>query len=371
MKTLHRCIGVALLALGALAGTAHADRIKDLTTIAGVRENALIGYGLVVGLDGSGDQTTQTPFTIQSFNNMLSQFGINVPSGSSIQLKNTAAVVVTASLPAFVRPGQTIDVTVSSIGNAKSLRGGTLLLTPLKGVDGQLYALAQGNVVIGGAGASANGSKVQINQLGAGRIANGATVERTVPATVGEAGSIQLDTGTTDFGTVQNIVNAINKQFGADTAEAADGRTVNVRAPAPALAADRVGFVAKLQNIEVTPAQAAARVVVNARTGSVVMNQQVKLEPCAVAHGNLSVTISTEPVVSQPAPFSQGQTVAGARSNIEVKQQGGSLINVKGGTNLADVVKAINAIGANPQDLISILQAMKAANALRADLEII
>ncbi|MGF2509028.1 flagellar basal body P-ring protein FlgI, partial [Ralstonia pseudosolanacearum] len=232
MKTLHRCIGVALLALGALAGTAHADRIKDLTTIAGVRENALIGYGLVVGLDGSGDQTTQTPFTIQSFNNMLSQFGINVPSGSSIQLKNTAAVVVTASLPAFVRPGQTIDVTVSSIGNAKSLRGGTLLLTPLKGVDGQLYALAQGNVVIGGAGASANGSKVQINQLGAGRIANGATVERTVQATVGEAGSIQLDTGTTDFGTVQNIVNAINKQFGADTAEAADGRTVNVRAPA-------------------------------------------------------------------------------------------------------------------------------------------
>jgi flagellar P-ring protein precursor FlgI len=245
----------------------------------------------------------------------------------------------------------------------------TLLLTPLKGVDGQLYALAQGNVVIGGAGASANGSKVQINQLGAGRIANGATVERAVQATVGEAGSIQLDTGTTDFGTVQNIVTAINKQFGTDTAQAADGRTINVRAPA--LASDRVGFVAKLQNIDVTPALAAARVVVNARTGSVVMNQLVKLEPCAVAHGSLSVTISTDPVVSQPAPFSQGQTVAGARSNIEVKQQGGSLINVKGGTNLADVVKAINAIGANPQDLISILQAMKAANALRADLEII
>ncbi|MGL6155788.1 MAG: flagellar basal body P-ring protein FlgI, partial [Ralstonia mannitolilytica] len=205
--TLQRLFGAALIALASLAGTAHADRIKDLTTIAGVRENALIGYGLVVGLDGSGDQTTQTPFTIQSFNNMLTQFGINVPPGASIQLKNTAAVVVTATLPAFVRPGQTIDVTVSSIGNAKSLRGGTLLLTPLKGVDGQLYALAQGNVVIGGAGASANGSKVQINQLGAGRIANGATVERAVAATVGEAGSIQLDTGTTDFGTVQNIVN--------------------------------------------------------------------------------------------------------------------------------------------------------------------
>ncbi|NWK46690.1 flagellar basal body P-ring protein FlgI [Ralstonia pickettii] len=371
--TLHRIIGAALVALSAISAvvptTAHADRIKDLTTVAGVRDNALIGYGLVVGLDGSGDQTTQTPFTVQSFNNMLTQFGINVPAGASIQLKNTAAVVVTATLPAFVRPGQTIDVTVSSIGNAKSLRGGTLLLTPLKGVDGQLYALAQGNVVIGGAGASANGSKVQINQLGAGRIANGATVERAVQATVGEAGSIQLDTGTTDFGTVQNIVTAINKQFGTDTAQAADGRTINVRAPA--LASDRVGFLAKLQNIDVTPALAAARVVVNARTGSVVMNQLVKLEPCAVAHGSLSVTISTEPVVSQPAPFSQGQTVAGARSNIEVKQQGGSLINVKGGTNLADVVKAINAIGANPQDLISILQAMKAANALRADLEII
>jgi len=196
--TLHRTLGAVLLALSAIAGfaptLAHADRIKDLTSVAGVRENALIGYGLVVGLDGSGDQTTQTPFTIQSFNNMLTQFGINVPAGASIQLKNTAAVVVTAALPAFVRPGQTIDVTVSSIGNAKSLRGGTLLLTPLKGVDGQLYALAQGNVVIGGAGASANGSKVQINQLGAGRIANGATVERAVQATVGEAGSIQLDT---------------------------------------------------------------------------------------------------------------------------------------------------------------------------------
>lgn len=359
---------LAALAL-CLPGMAQAERLKDLVTVQGVRENALIGYGLVVGLDGSGDQTTQAPFTSQSFANMLKEFGVNLPPNASIQLKNTAAVVVTASLPPFVRPGQTIDVTVSSIGNARSLRGGTLLMTPLKGADGQIYSIAQGNVVVSGAGASAGGSKVQVNHLSVGRIANGATVERAVQAAVGQDGYVQLDAGTADFGTVDRIVTAINRRFGSGMAAAADARMIMVRAPATPN--ERVSFIAQLESIEVQPVAAAAKVVINARTGSVVMNQVVQVAACAVAHGNLSVVISSEPVVSQPAPFSQGQTVVAQRSQIELKQGGGSLMEVKPAANLSDVVKAINALGANPQDLIAILQAMKAANALRAELEII
>ena len=359
---------LAALAL-CLPGMAQAERLKDLVTVQGVRENALIGYGLVVGLDGSGDQTTQAPFTSQSFANMLKEFGVNLPPNASIQLKNTAAVVVTASLPPFVRPGQTIDVTVSSIGNARSLRGGTLLMTPLKGADGQIYSIAQGNVVVSGAGASAGGSKVQVNHLSVGRIANGATVERAVQAAVGQDGYVQLDAGTADFGTVDRIVAAINRRFGSGMAAAADARMIMVRAPATPN--ERVSFIAQLESIEVQPVAAAAKVVINARTGSVVMNQVVQVAACAVAHGNLSVVISSEPVVSQPAPFSQGQTVVAQRSQIELKQGGGSLMEIKPAANLSDVVKAINALGANPQDLIAILQAMKAANALRAELEII
>lgn len=371
MKGMTKRLLTLLLAAMALwlPGMAQAERLKDLVTVQGVRENALIGYGLVVGLDGSGDQTTQAPFTSQSFANMLKEFGVNLPPNASIQLKNTAAVVVTASLPPFVRPGQTIDVTVSSIGNARSLRGGTLLMTPLKGADGQIYSIAQGNVVVSGAGASAGGSKVQVNHLSVGRIANGATVERAVQAAVGQDGYVQLDAGTADFGTVDRIVAAINRRFGSGMAAAADARMIMVRAPATPN--ERVSFIAQLESIEVQPVAAAAKVVINARTGSVVMNQVVKVAACAVAHGNLSVVISSEPVVSQPAPFSQGQTVVGQRSQIELRQGGGSLMEVKSAANLSDVVKAINALGANPQDLIAILQAMKAANALRAELEII
>lgn len=370
MKGVTKCLLTMLAAMALwLPGIVQAERLKDLVTVQGVRENALIGYGLVVGLDGSGDQTTQAPFTSQSFANMLKEFGVNLPPNASIQLKNTAAVVVTASLPPFVRPGQTIDVTVSSIGNARSLRGGTLLMTPLKGADGQIYSIAQGNVVVSGAGASAGGSKVQVNHLSVGRIANGATVERAVQASVGQDGYVQLDAGTADFGTVDRIVAAINRRFGSGMAAAADARMIMVRAPATPN--ERVSFIAQLESIEVQPVAAAAKVVINARTGSVVMNQVVKVEACAVAHGNLSVVISSEPVVSQPAPFSQGQTVVGQRSQIELRQGGGSLMEVKPAANLSDVVKAINALGANPQDLIAILQAMKAANALRAELEII
>lgn len=362
-------IGFAVLFALCLPPPAKAERLKELASIQGVRDNALIGYGLMVGLDGTGDQTMQTPFTTQSLNNMLQQLGITIPQGVNMQLKNVAAVMVTATLPSFARPGQTIDVTVSSMGNAKSLRGGTLLMTPLKGVDGAVYAIAQGNMVVGGAGASANGSKVQINQLSSGRIPAGGTVERVVEAAVGGDGGLTLELMRSDFGTAQRAVEAIDRQFGSGTAEAVDARVIRVRVPASAQA--RVGFLARLEGLEVTPTQAVARVVINARTGSVVMNQAVRVNDCAIAHGSLSVVINTEPVVSQPGPFSNGRTVTSQTSEISINQPGGALQMVRGGASLADVIKGLNSLGANPMDLVSILQAMKTAGALRAELEII
>jgi flagellar P-ring protein precursor FlgI len=347
----------------------HAERIKDLANIQGVRENQLIGYGLIVGLDGTGDQTMQTPFTTQSLNSMLSQLGVTVPAGAAMQLKNVAAVIVTASLPAFARPGQTIDITVSSLGNAKSLRGGTLLMTPLKGADGQVYAVAQGNMVIGGAGASANGSSVKINQLSAGRIPSGATIERVFESPLGADGSFMVELNISDFGTAQMAVDAINASFGADTAEAIDARVIKVKAPARPQ--ERVSFLARVQNLEVKPEQAVAKIVINARTGSVVMNQNVKINDCAISHGSLSVVISTEPVISQPNSLSGGTTTVAQRSQIDISQAGSTLQLVRSGASLSEVIKGLNSLGANPQDLVSILQAMKAAGALRAELEII
>lgn len=349
---------------------AHAERIKDLATIQGVRSNQLIGYGLIVGLDGTGDQTTQAPFTSQSVGTMLQQLGVTLPPNVNPQLKNAAAVMLTAQLPAYAQPGQTIDVTVSSIGNAKSLRGGTLLLTPLKGADGQIYAMAQGNVVVGGAGASAGGSKVQINHLSAGRVPAGATVERAVANDVLQGESLQLELKVTDFSAATQVAEAINRRAGnsGPIAQAIDGRVIQVRLPE---AARRVAFVAELENIQVTQVMPPARVIVNARTGSVVMNQSVTLEPSAVAHGNLSVAVSSTPVVSQPAPFSQGTTVVGEKADITIKQDSGALKVLDGAARLADVVKALNSLGATAQDLIAILQALKAAGSLKAELEII
>jgi flagellar P-ring protein precursor FlgI len=360
---------LCLLLAAFIALPSQAERLKDLASIQGVRDNPLIGYGLMVGLDGSGDQTMQTPFTTQSLNNMLGQLGVTVPPGTNMQLKNVAAVMVRATLPPFMRPGQTIDVTVSSLGNAKSLRGGTLLMTPLKGADGQVYALAQGNMVVGGAGASANGSKVQINQLSSGRIPAGAIVERAVASPLGGDGTLMLELNTSDFGTAQKAVDAINRSFGPGTATALDARVIQVNAPARP--EERVGFLARIESIDVAPAQAIAKVVINARTGSVVMNQAVKINDCAVAHGNLSVVINTEPVISQPNPLAGGETVVAQRSQIEISQGGGALQVVRGGASLSDVIKGLNTLGANPQDLVSILQAMKAVGCLRAELEII
>ena len=353
------------------AGPARAARIKDLASIQGVRPNQLIGYGLVVGLDGSGDQTTQTPFTTQSLQAMLTQLGITLPAGTTLQLKNVAAVMVTATLPAFAQPGQQVDVTVSSLGNAKSLRGGTLLMTPLKGADAQIYAVAQGNVLVGGAGASQGGSKVQINHLSAGRVPAGATVERAVSTPFLISDRVRLELNQTDFSTAALMAETINKHLGvgSDAAQAVDGRVIEVKAPPGAN--DRVRFVAELENIDVAEVSPPARVIINARTGSIVMNRTVTLEPAAVAHGNLSVTISSQPVISQPGPLSSGQTVVAEKTDIQIKQDGGALMNMKGGADLAEVVRALNALGANPGDLLAIMQALKAAGALRADLEVI
>jgi flagellar P-ring protein precursor FlgI len=334
-----------------------------------VRSNALTGYGLVVGLDGTGDQTTQTPFTTQSLQAMLQQMGVTLPAGASLQLRNVAAVMVTAQLPAFAQPGQTIDVSVSSLGNAKSLRGGTLIATPLKGADGRIYAMAQGNLIVGGAGASAGGSKVQINHLSAGRIPEGATVEASVPTPLLEGSSIQLGLNAADFNTARRVVQAINAAKGAGVASARDGRTVIVSVPADP--GERIGFLADIENLSVEMAKPAARIVLNARTGSVVMNDAVTLGPCAVAHGNLTVTISTTPQVSQPNPLSGGQTVQADRSDIAINQQGGALVQMPAGAKLADVVKALNQMGATPMDLLAILQAMKSAGALNAEIEVI
>ncbi len=349
---------------------ANAARIKEVASVQGVRSNQLVGYGLVVGLDGTGDQTTSAPFTAQSINALLAQMGVTVPPGTNMQLKNVAAVMVTAQLPAFAQPGQSIDVNVSSIANAKSLRGGTLIATPLKGADGQVYAIGQGNLIVGGAGASAGGSKVQINHLSAGRVPQGATVERSVPTPLNQGDTLQLDLNASDFNTAREVARAINDRMGPNSASAIDGRTVRVRMPASPDA--RVAFMADIENLTLKEAAPAAKVVINARTGSVVMNGAVTLASCAVAHGSLSVTINSTPVISQPSPLSRGgQTVVAEKAEISINSQAGSLIQMPAGTQLSDVVKALNSLGATPQDLLAILQAMKSAGALAAEIEVI
>ena len=369
---LRAVIGLAFVFASAALwwpGQAEAARLKEIAAVQGVRSNQLVGYGLVVGLDGTGDQTTQTPFTTQSLNAMLQQLGVTVPAGTPMQLRNVAAVLVTASLPPFAQPGQAIDVNVSSLGNAKSLRGGTLIATPLKGADGQIYGLAQGNLIVGGAGAAAGGSKVQVNSLNAGRIPSGATVERGVATPLAQGDTLQLDLNAADYSTAREVARSINRKMGPDLATAVDGRTVRVRMPADPNA--RVAFLADIENLDIAQAAPAARVVVNARTGSVVVNQAVTLGACAVAHGALSVTISSTPVISQPGPFSDGRTVQAERADIAINQQPGSLIQLPAGTQLTDVVKALNSLGATPQELLAILQAIKAAGALNAELEVI
>jgi flagellar P-ring protein precursor FlgI len=369
--TTRFCLAVMLLAIGLVAGQAQASRIKEVAGIEGVRSNQLTGFGLIVGLDGTGDQTTQVPYTSQGLSNYLQQLGITLPAATlaRLQLKNVAAVIVTAQLPAFARPGQTVDVTVSSLGNARSLRGGTLIATPLKGADGEIYALAQGNLLIAGAGASAGGSRVQVNHLSAGRIPGGAQIERAVATPLLQGNSIRLGLEASDFQTARKVAEAINRRFGNGVAQALDGRTVDVQVPTDPNA--RISFIAEMEELPLTTSVPAAKVIINSRTGSIVLNQAVTLGPCAIAHGNLTVSISSTPVISQPGPLSSGQTVVTERANIEIRQEPGILIQVPAAPLLADVVRALNALGATPQDLLAILQAIKAAGALNAELEII
>ncbi|MBP6304523.1 MAG: flagellar basal body P-ring protein FlgI [Giesbergeria sp.] len=362
---------VALFAALCTALPAQAVRIKEVASVQGVRSNQLTGYGLVVGLDGTGDQTTQMPFTTQAMSNYLQQMGISLSdaNASRLQLKNVATVIITAQLPAFAQPGQFIDVSVSSMGNAKSLKGGTLIATPLRGADGEIYALAQGNLVVGGAGAGAGGSKVQINHLSAGRIPQGAQVERAVPTPLHEGSTITLGLNASDFQTARRVAQAINARLGPNQALALDGRTVQVQAPSSPGA--RVNFIAELEELSIETTAPAAKVVINARTGSVVLNQAVTLGACAIAHGNLAITISSTPVISQPNPLSRGETVVREKADIQITQEPGNLIQVPSSPQLTDVVRALNALGVTPQDLLAILQAIKAAGALNAELEVI
>jgi flagellar P-ring protein precursor FlgI len=360
-----------LIASLCMVSAAHASRIKEVAAIEGVRSNQLTGFGLVVGLDGTGDQTTQMPYTSQGITNYLKQLGITLPAASvaSLQLKNVAAVLVTTQLPAFARPGQALDVNVSSMGNSKSLKGGMLIATPLKGADGEVYALAQGNLIVAGAGAAAGGSKVQINHLSAGRIPNGAQVERVVPTPLLEGDSINLGLEASDFQTARRVAQAINKRFGNGSAKALDGRTVKVNAPTESDA--RVSFIAEMEELQLESSTPSAKVVINSRTGSIVLNGAVTLGSCAIAHGNLSVNITTTPMISQPNALSNGQTVVAEKSNIQIRQEPGMLIQLPPSNQLSEVVRALNALGATPQDLLAILQAIKAAGALNAELEVI
>lgn len=347
-----------------------AERIKDIASLAGVRSNQLVGYGLVVGLDGTGDQTSQTPFTTQSLMSMLAQFGITLPPGTNPQLKNVAAVSVNAELPAFAKPGQTVDVTVSSIGNAKSLRGGALIMTPLKGADGRIYAIAQGNLIVGGLGVSgSDGSKITVNIPSVGRIPNGASVERPAPTQFGDDTSVVLNLHRPDFTTARRVTEAINMTLGMEAARPIDGASIAVAAPQDH--AQRVSFVSLLENLTLEPGEAAAKVIVNSRTGTVVIGNHVRVSPAAVTHGSMTVTITERPVISQPGPLSTGQTVVAPAADIAIKEAGGHMFLFEPGVSLDEIVKAVNQVGAAPGDLVAILQALKEAGSLRAELVVI
>lgn len=367
---LSRIATLLLLATGLLTGSVQAERIKDLADIQGVRSNQLLGYGLVVGLNGSGDKVGSSPFTEQSLRSMLTQLGIVVPPGTNINPKNVAAVTVHAELPPFIKPGQRVDITVDSIGDAKSLRGGSLLMTPLKGIDGKVYAIAQGNLVVGGLSAEGiDGSKVSVNIPSSGRIPNGATVERSVPTTFASSPRLTLSLKDGDFTTVSRVVKAINQAVGPDTAHALDMASVQINAPADI--GQRVTFMSMIENLQVAPAETVARVIINSRTGTVVINQAVRVAPAAVAHGSMTVTISENAQVSQPNPLGGGQTVVTPQSQVDVAENGSRMFKFAPGVSLDELVRAVNNVGAGPSDLVAILEALKQAGALKADLVVI
>ena len=358
------------LIAGILAQYVAAERIKDIATIAGVRSNQLVGYGLVVGLDGTGDQTNQTPFTTQSFISMMEQFGVTVPPGARMQLKNVAAVTVHAELPPFAKPGQNLDVTVSSIGNAKSLRGGTLLMTPLKAINGEIFAIAQGSLVVGGFGSEgSDGSSITVNIPSVGRIPNGASVERGIDYQFNNGKPLIFNLNAADFTTAKRMADSINRTLGPDVARPLDA--VSVMVDAPVNQAQRVGFLALLENIEVVPGDAPARIVINSRTGTIVVGQHVKVAPVAVSHGSLTVTVAEDFDVSQPNAFSDGETVAIPRSTVTANEEENPMFEITGVSTLEDIVRAVNTVGASPSDLMAIIEALKQSGALRAEVVVL
>lgn len=346
---------------------AFAERIKDIASVAGVRDNQLVGYGLVVGLEGTGDKA---PFTNQTFRNMMNAFGIAIPPGTNPQLKNVAAVSVTADLPAFSKPGQRMDVTVSSLGNAKSLRGGTLLFTPLKAADDKVYAIAQGNLVVGGFGAEgADGSKISVNVPSVGRIPNGATVERSVPTSFHQGDHLVLNLNRPDFTTSKRLAERINQLLGPNSAYAMDATSVRLSAPRDPN--QRVSFLSVIENLDVIPGEASAKVIINSRTGTIVIGQHVKVDPVAVTHGSLTVTITEDPQVTQPNALAGGETAVTPRTNINAEEELNPMFKLGPAVTLDEIVRAVNQVGAAPGDLMAILEALKQAGALKAELIVI
>ncbi len=368
MRSLFKKVSSILIIIAIIHSTAKGVRLKDIVDVEGVRGNYLIGYGLVVGLKQTGDGD-QTKFTVQSVVNMLQRFGITVPK-DQVKLKNVAAVLVTAYLPAYVKPGQRIDVTVSTLGDAKSLQGGTLLMTPLKGPDGKVYAIAQGPVSIGGFAAGGAGGGVQVNHPTVGRVPEGAIVEREVPMEdLNHLQKLTLSLRDGDFTTVSEVANLINLYLKGHYAVPRDLRTVEVKVP-KSYQGKVVDLLAEIGNLEVTP-DVPARVVIDERTGTVVMGENVRISKVAVAHGNLSVEIKETPQVFQPYPFSPGQTVVTPQTQVKAKEQKARIVVLEEGATLGELIRALNAVGATPRDLIAILQAIKAAGALHAELIII
>ncbi|WP_155315116.1 flagellar basal body P-ring protein FlgI [Desulfosarcina alkanivorans] len=368
MKT-RRTVFWALLAVAGMGwhSMAGAARLKDIAEINGVRKNQLVGYGLVVGLDGSGDGKKAT-FTVQSMASMLEKMGVTVDQ-KDIQVKNVAAVMVTATLQPFARRGNRMDVLVSSIGDAKNLQGGTLMMTPLKGVDGRIYAVAQGPVNTGGFGAGGAASSVVKNFPTVGRVLSGAIIEREVPNNFGDRDRLMFSLHNPDFTTADRVVNVINAQFPEPLARAQDAGTIEIRVPDRYMG-NTVSLLASLGALEVETDND-AKVVINERTGTVVMGDQVRISTIAIAHGNLSIVVQENVNVSQPLPFSEGQTVASPNTRINVQEDGNQLVVVPRGVSIGQVVNALNALGVTPRDLIAIFQAIKAAGALQADLEVI
>ncbi len=366
MRGLLKMFAAVALVTG-FALPVQAERLKDIAAVEGVRSNQLVGYGLVVGLSGSGDKTS---FTSQTFKNMLEQFGVSLPAGVSPQSKNIAAVSIHAELQPFAKPGQTLDITVSSIGDASSLRGGSLLLSPLKGADGQVYAIAQGNLVVGGLGAEGrDGSRITVNVPSVGRIPNGATVERSVPSPFATGDHLVFNLKQSDFTTSRRVAEKINELLGPNIATSVDSTSIRVRAPRDA--GQRVTYLSVLENLEVTPAEEVAKVIINSRTGTIIIGQNVRVAPVAITHGGLTVSILEDPTVSQPDALSGGNTVISPRSGIEVDQNSGHMFTFTPGASLSDIVEAVNQVGAAPGDLMAILEALKQSGALKAELVVI